>query len=73
MPLNCSVAARACANELLRWGWNSISVITAFRRTPYGLRLEFPRPTVASSLTSEGMRYLMENCVDYVIPGVQLS
>jgi hypothetical protein len=70
MPLDRSLAARACSNELLRWSYDSISVITAFSRASNGLGVHLPRPPVAGTLTREGVRYLMQNCVRYVFPGV---
>ncbi|MCU1609817.1 MAG: hypothetical protein JWM45_1733 [Pseudonocardiales bacterium] len=73
MPLDRSLAARACSNEFLWWSYNSICVITAFCRASNGLCAELPRPSVASTLTRERVRYLMKNCVSHVVPGIQLG
>jgi hypothetical protein len=59
MPLDRSLAARACSNEFFWWRYNSICVITAFCRASNGLCVELPRPSVAGALTRESVRYLM--------------
>jgi hypothetical protein len=73
MPLDRSLAARACSNELLRWSYDSICVITAFSRASNGLGVHLPRPPVASTLTRASVRYLMKNRVRHALPGIQLG
>jgi hypothetical protein len=71
MPLDRSLAARTCANELRWWSYNNICVIATFRRASNNIHVELPRPTVTRTLTRKSVRYLMKNRVSSILPSIQ--